>query len=101
MPPNCPHKLFHADSLWPIFPREDGFGKLIESHNDSDLDEGDDAVFGTSARKKVGEKWPINKAAIIKSLTRQELSIKEGDIGPNHPAHKGNHSQHPPGRPRC
>ncbi len=55
-------------------------GMLIEAHKESDLDEGDDEVFGTSARKKVGEKWPINKAAIIKSLTRQELSIKEGDL---------------------
>ncbi len=56
------------------------FGILIRTHTKSQGDVGDDDVFGTSARKKVGDKWAVNKAAIVKSLKGEGLTIKEGDV---------------------
>ncbi len=55
-------------------------GFVIKTHSKSDGDEDDDALFGTSARKKVGDKWTANKAAIAKSLKGEGLTIKEGDV---------------------
>lgn len=55
-------------------------GFVIETHKESDKSPGDDEAFGTSARKKVGDKWPVNKAAIVKSLKGDGLTIKEGDV---------------------
>lgn len=55
-------------------------GLIIALQKDSDDSADDDDLFGTSARKKVGDKWPINKAAMIKFMKEGEVTIKEGDI---------------------
>lgn len=59
-------------------------GLVIVTHKESDDDSSDgwpgDKVFGTSARKKVGDKWPVNKAAMAKLLKGQGMIVKEGDI---------------------
>ena len=41
---------------------------------------GDDDMFGTKERKKVGDAWPIDKDAAVRGFKQKELEVKPEDV---------------------
>jgi hypothetical protein len=43
-------------------------------------DEGNDAVFGTKEKQKVGATWPVNAEAAVKELEREGMKVAAEDV---------------------
>ena len=43
-------------------------------------DEGNDVVFGTKQKQKVGATWPVNAKAAVKELEREGMKVAEEDV---------------------
>jgi hypothetical protein len=41
---------------------------------------GDDDIFGTRERKKVGDAWPLDKDAAVRDFKQKELEVKPEDV---------------------